>query len=138
MTVADARDAWNAVTFAGEFAPSEPDANPNAVVDSQAMSQDGAPFAAEPGVTCLDPALDPPIDVDVEPLGEPWADPPPAPCQVPHLIDKSRPDGEDEWFAAGFAGTYSPSNGDWQIKSQSLVGFSWLPCESSITVSEQP
>ncbi|MCA1572392.1 MAG: pilus assembly protein [Chloroflexi bacterium] len=134
MTIPEARAAWNSMTFAGDFSPPLPDADADAVVTSQATEQDGSSFASDPGITCLDPATDPPIDMEVQ-VGDPWPDPPPAPCQVPHLIDKTRPIGKTEWLAAQFTGTYSPNNGGWKIKSQSLVGFSWLPCDSSIIVS---
>jgi hypothetical protein len=138
MTVADARAAWTATDFdTGEFLPPAPDANPAARVLSQAVLQDGAPVTTEPGVTCLDPATDPPLDMEVQ-LGAAWPAPPPAPCQVPHLIDKQRNAAEAEWDGADFTGSFSPPNGNFTIKSQSIPGFSWVPCESSIVVSNQP
>jgi hypothetical protein len=138
MTIAQARAAWAATDFdTGEFLPPPPDANALARVLSQSLLQDGAPVTAEPGVTCLDPASDPPLDMRVQ-LGAAWPNPPPAPCQVPHLIDKQRNVAAQEWTRALFTGSFSPTNGNFKIKSQSLAGFSWVPCESSIVVSQQP
>ena len=134
VTVADARDAWDSGNFIGEFLPALPDDDPDAVVEGQVTSQSGSEVTSEPGVTCMDLATS--IEVSV---GGPWAEPPAAPCQVPHLIDKTRPEGETQWYANLFApGTFSPTNGSWQIKSQSLVGLTWAPCDSQITVSQQP
>ena len=139
MTIADARAAWGATAFTGDVLPPGPDPDPNAVVVTQTLVQDGSNVASEPGVTCIepDPDPDPPYDLELT-VGSPWAPPPPAPCQVPHMIDKTRAEGQTEWVSAGFTGSYAPTNGNWKIKSQSLVGFSWLPCDSSITVSNQP
>ena len=89
------------------------------------------------GVTCLDAAADPPIDLEVT-TGAAWTPPPDPPCQVPHMIDKTRNVGEGEWDAANFTGTFSPPNGNWTIESQSIPGFSWVPCDASITVSQHP
>lgn len=134
MTVEDARITWDDSDFTGEFLPAPPDDEADAVVTGQVMSQAGDEVSSEPGVTCMDPATD--IEVS---LGDPWPDPPAAPCQVPHLIDKKRSVGESEWYGKGFlTGSFSPTNGNFTIKSQSLVGFSWVPCNSSITVSQQP
>lgn len=137
VTIAEARAMWGATAFEGDVLPAGPDPDPTVVVTSQTLSQDATPVTAEPGVTCLDPVATPAYDLEVD-VGPAWPDPPPAPCQVPHMIDKIRPDGQTEWGAAGFTGSFSPTNGNWKIKSQSLVGFSWLPCETSITVSQHP
>jgi hypothetical protein len=136
MTIADARAAWNDTPF-GEVLPPEPDADATAIVASQDTERDGTSFSSEPGVTCLDPADEPPVDVEVT-LGAPLPAPPPAPCQVPHLVDKAHSVGKAEWYAAGFAAdTFNPSQAGWVIKSQSLAGFSWQVCDSSITVSQK-
>ena len=139
MTIAEARDAWDDTAFDGEILPAPPDVDPFARVTVQEAEQAGTPLPSQPrpGVTCLDPDADPPIDIDLT-IGTGWPPPPDAPCQVPHMIDKTRPVGAQEWVAAGFSGIYSPSNGGWTIKSQSIPGFSWVPCESSIVVSKDP
>jgi TadE-like protein len=130
MTLTTAVDAWDDSAFTGTLTSVPTPGDPDAVVTDQGTSPD----VSEPGVTCLDPAA----DVEVT-LSDPWPDPPVAPCQVPHLIDKTRPVGQVEWYGKGFAaGTFSPTNGSWKIKSQSLVGFSWAPCTTAITVSQQP
>jgi hypothetical protein len=131
MTVTDARDAWDDSNFTGEVMPPPPDDEPDAVVTAQVTFQGGDEVESEPGVTCMDLAT----DVELT-LNAPWPDPPAAPCQVPHLIDKTRSVGQSEWYGKGFqTSTFSPTNGNFTIKSQSLVGFSWVPCNSSITVS---
>lgn len=134
LRVDDARTAWESDTaFTGTFDPPQPDPDPSAAVTAQTTSQGGSPVASEPGVTCMDPATD--IQVTV---GAPWANPPPAPCQVPHMIDKTRSEGSTAWYGAKFvAGTFSPTQGQWKIKWQSLVGFSWLPCDSTIVVDNK-
>jgi hypothetical protein len=131
LSIEDARTAWSDSNFTGTFLPLPPDDDPDAVVETQLASQSGEPITAEPGVTCLDLATD--IEVEV---GEAWPPPPVAPCQVPHLIDKSRSQGHTEWYLQGFAAnTFSPTTGNFTIKSQSLVGFTWVPCGSSIVVA---
>lgn len=133
LTLGEARTVWDDSAFTGTFDPAPlPDEDLEAVVLGQATSQAGAPVASEPGVTCMDLLTDLAVT-----LGDPWPDPPDAPCQVPHLIDKSRSVGESDWFTKGLflPGTFSPTNGNFTIKSQSLIGFSWVPCDSSITVS---
>jgi TadE-like protein len=137
ITIDNARTTWDGTAFTGDLLPPGPDADPNAVVTSQTLLQDGSPVTAEPGVTCLDPATVPAYDVEVG-VGPAWPNPPPAPCQVPHLIDKNLTDGQTEWGEAGFTGSFSPTSGNWKIKSQSLVGFSWVPCETPIVVSQRP
>ena len=138
MTIADARAAWSATSFPGAVDPPEPDADPAAVVTAQAASQDGAPVDTSPGVTCLDPLDEPPVDLELE-VGAPWPEPPAVPCQVPHMIDKQRGAAEGEWTTSGFAASaFSPDSGNFKVKWQSLVGLSWVPCESSITVSQTP
>jgi Flp pilus assembly protein TadG len=129
MTLTDAEDAWADSAFTGTLTSVPTPGDPDAVVTAQVT----APDSSEPGITCLDPAA----DVEIT-LGDPWPDPPAAPCQVPHLIDKTRPVGQADWYAHGFAaGTFSPTNGNWKIKWQSLVGFTWVPCESEIVVDNQ-
>jgi hypothetical protein len=141
MTISQARSAWSATGFAadGELLPPGPDPDANAVVTAQEAQEGGTPLTTqpEPGVTCLDPAAAPPIDVEVT-TGAAWPPPPDPPCQVPHMIDKTRNVGEAEWVAENFTGTFSPANGNWIIKSQSIPGFSYVPCEASITVSKDP
>lgn len=134
LPIVDARAAWATSAFAGTgFAPPPLDPDPDAAVTSQTTD----PTGSTPGVSCLVPGTEVTgISVDV---GDPWPDPPPAPCQVPHLIDKTRPVGQSQWYGAGFAaGTFSPTNGNFTIKSQSLVGLSYVPCASTITVSASP
>jgi hypothetical protein len=56
------------------------------------------------------------------------------------MIDLKRSEGQAAWSAPGIPGgfapaNFNPKNGNFTIKSQSLVGGTWLPCSASITVS---
>ena len=139
MTIAEARSAWDATTFTGAILPPPPDANALARVTAQQARQGGTPLSPQPapGVTCLDPDTDPPIDLLLT-TGAAWPNPPNPPCQVPHMIDKRRTVAQADWNAAHFTGSFSPANGNFVVKNQSIPGFSWVPCASSITVSHQP
>lgn len=131
LSLADAEDAWEASDFTGSFGFEPPEAAPDGIVTDQTTLDDGTEVTSEPGVTCMDLVTE--IEVIV---GDPLPDPPDTPCQVPHLIDKTRTVGSSEWYANGFApATFSPTSGNFKIKSQSLVGFSWVPCGSTITVA---
>ena len=87
--------------------------------------------ASEIGVDCLDPEA----TVDVV-TGDPLPVPPPLPCRVPNMINLTRPQGEAEWIEEGFAeAKFDPQNGGFTIKSQSVVGGTYLPCTASVSVS---
>lgn len=59
-------------------------------------------------------------------------------CTVPSLVGSQRDDAEDAWAAAGFDRTkFIPQNGNFEVKSQSIVGASEVFCSSSITVSNK-
>ena len=60
---------------------------------------------------------------------------PPPLCWVPSFTDVQRSAAQGIWAAAGFTTTVQPDNGNWKIKSQSIVGGSQVPCSSPITVS---
>jgi TadE-like protein len=139
MTIAEARAAWDATDFTGATLPPPPDVNPNARVTAQQARAGGTPLSPQPapGVACLDPDTDPPTDLMLT-TGASWPAPPPPPCQVPHMIDKRRPVAQSDWTAAQFTGSFSPTNGNFVVKKQSIPGFSWVPCASTITVSNQP
>lgn len=61
-------------------------------------------------------------------------------CTVPHLDNVKRNDAQDTWTAAGFSGTVSDGpnapNGNYTIKTQSLVALSQVPCTSSVVVND--
>ncbi len=126
LTVADARTAWDVEFDTAGFTPD--------VADDlrRVVSQETSP-SSTPGVTCLDLAASMSVVT-----GEPWPAAPPTPCRVPNLIDLKRAEGEAAWGAADFEGTYGPSSGNFTIKSQSLVGGTYVPCEANITVSASP
>jgi hypothetical protein len=124
ITVEDARDAWEA-SFTGGFFPGDDD-------DQRVISQETAP-ASDPGVSCLFTGA----SIEVE-LGEPWPPAPPAPCQVPNLVDRKRSAAAAEWQQAGFMTQLQPTKGNFEVKSQTLVGGTYLSCDATITVSPQP
>lgn len=126
ITVGDARDVWQA-GFSGGFSPDDDDER-----DQRVVSQETTP-SSDPGVTCLATTA----SVEVQP-GPPWPAPPPAPCQVPNLIDRKRNAAVAEWQQAGFKTPLQPTKGNFEIKSQSLVGGNYVSCDAMITISPQP
>lgn len=126
LSVADARAAWDADFDSASFTPDI--ADDARKVDSQATSP-----SSTPGVTCLDLAASMTVVT-----GDPWPAPPPTPCRVPNLIDLRRSEGAVKWADALFLGSYNPANGNFTIKSQTLVGGTYVTCEASITVSATP
>ena len=128
MTVGAARTAWDADFDVANFTPDISD-------DARRVVSQTTTPASEPGVTCL--ALSAQINVVT---GDPWPSPPPPSCKVPSMIDLKRSEGQAAWSAPGIPGgfapaNFNPKNGNFTIKSQSLVGGTWLPCSASITVS---
>jgi len=124
ISLEQAHDAWEAV-FSGPFAPDDDD-------DQRVVSQETTP-ASDPGVTCLATSA----SVEVQ-LGPPWPAPPPAPCQVPNLVELRRNAAAGEWRAADFTTLLQPTNGNFEVKSQSLVGGTYQTCDATVTVSAQP
>jgi len=126
--VADARQTWTDAGFsAPDFSP--PDQDTRVVTDQTTDPE------STPGVSCLDPDT---TTITVA-IGDAWPDAPPAPCQVPNLIDKTRPEAAVDWDIAGFSGdNFQPPVGAWKVKWQSLVGGDWVSCDSSVTVSQKP
>ena len=128
MDVGDARNAWDADFDVVNFTPDIDD-------DARRVVSQTTTPTSEAGVTCL--ALTAQINVVT---GDPWPSPPPPSCKVPSMIDLKRSEGHAAWIApgipGGFApGNFSPTNGNFTIKSQSLVGGTWVPCSASVTVS---
>lgn len=128
LSVGGARTAWDEGFDAALFFPDiEDDAR-------RVVSQTTTPPSTA-GVSCLE--LGASIDVVT---GDPWPAPPPPSCKVPSMIEARRPQGEALWvkkdIPGGFlAENFIPRNGNFTIKSQSLVGGTWVPCSASITVS---
>jgi hypothetical protein len=131
ITLQEAQDEWTDAEFTGAFTVGGLDpatADPASVV----TQQDTDP-ASEAGVACMPPATL--IDVEV---GAPWPAPPPAPCRVPNMINLFRAEGQAAWGAEGFApANFSPTTGTFKIRSQSLVGGTYVPCEASIVVEDK-
>jgi hypothetical protein len=125
-TVGQARSVWTA-TFNGDFQPDNQDSR---VV----TAQETEPEASQPGVTCI--SLDSSITVE---HGAPWPPPPPPSCRVPNMVDNTRPVAHADWNEAGFVpANFSPQNGNFTVRRQSLVGGDWHACGASITVSPNP
>lgn len=61
-------------------------------------------------------------------------------CKVPSLADKRRNEAPGIWSAGGFSGlvTSAPTapNGNFIIKSQSVVSSSWVACTSGLVVND--
>lgn len=128
LNVGGARTAWDQDFDAALFFPDiEDDAR-------RVVSQATTPTSTA-GVSCLE--LGASIDLVT---GDPWPAPPPPSCQVPSMIEARRPEGHADWVNPGIPGgflaeNFSPQSGNFTIKSQSLVGGTWVPCSASITVS---
>lgn len=126
LRVADARAAWDADFDSAGFTPDIAD-------DARSVVSQATSPSSTPGVTCLDLTASMTVVT-----GDPWPVPPPTPCRVPNLIDLRRSEGEVQWNQALFVGSYSPGNGNFTIKSQTLVGGTYVTCDASVTVSSSP
>lgn len=125
ITVAAARQAWADANFIGDFLPLASDAR---IVIDQVTDP-----ASSPG-DCVEPTM----SVTVS-HGPPPAAPPPAPCNVPSFINTSSANAAATWTAAGFDAAnidYSRNN-EFTVRSQSLVGGTWVTCEAEIRLSHQ-
>jgi hypothetical protein len=131
IAVGAARTAWDADFDVVNFLPDIAD-------DARRVVSQTTNPASQPGVTCL--ALTAQVNVVT---GDPWPVPPPPSCQVPSMIDATRAQAAAAWVAptipGGFnAANFSPDKGGFTVKSQSLVGGTWVPCSASITVYASP
>ena len=128
ITVADARDAWTDAGFTGAFLPTGNDTR--VVIDQVTLP------AGDPG-DCMEP--DTSITVS---HGPPLPAPPPAPCKVPSFVNTSSSTATGTWTDAGFLAnniSFKPPNGNtFTIQSQSLVGGTYVGCDSSIEVRRNP
>jgi len=127
MTVADGRAAWASALFTGPFAPATgQDAN---VIDTQTTNP-----VSQPG-DCLDPAA----TMDVTYVNAP-PPPPLLPCLVPSLVNTSTTTAVASWTGAGFAQgqlTFKHQNNlPYTIKTQTLIGNTYWPCNSSMEVDK--
>lgn len=133
VSLDDARAAW-----APPFDPTlftADGADPTLVDGARIVESQTTVPPSTPGVTCLD-LLSTEIDVVT---GDPWPAPPPVPCLVPNMINLTRAEGQAAWSAAGFSvANYSPTNGGFTIRSQSLVGGTYVNCGASISVAASP
>ena len=128
MTVADARAAWSAAGFSGTFLPTGNDTR--IVIDQVTLPP------SDPG-DCMEPVTE--ITVS---HGPPLATPPPQPCQVPSFVNTQSSAATVTWTGAGFSASnisFKPSGGNgFVIQSQSLVGGTFVSCDSSIELRQKP
>ena len=126
MTVADARTAWTSAGFTGAFLPTGNDTR--IVIDQVTLP------ASNPG-DCMEP--DTTITVSHGP-GLPA--PPPAPCKVPSFINTSSSAATVTWTGAGFDGqniSFKPKNQTFTVKSQTLVGGTYVTCAAEIELRDK-
>ena len=75
-------------------------------------------------------------------MGRHCRHPPPAPCKVPSFVNTSSSTATGTWTDAGFLAnniSFKPPNGNtFTIQSQSLVGGTYVGCDSSIEVRRNP
>jgi hypothetical protein len=127
ITVAEARAAWTAAGFVGQFLPT---GNDTRIVIDQATLP-----ASDPG-DCMEP--DTTMTVS---HGPPPPAPPATPCKVPSFVNTSSGAATTTWVAAGFDAaniTFKPKNQTFTIQSQSLVGGTFIGCNAAIEVSKNP
>ncbi len=124
MTVVGARDAWDATDFTGTFTP------PTGPYDSDIVVSQTATPTADPG-DCAVPETS--LSVAYVP---PSAPPPPHPCKVPSFVNTHTDLAIGTWTTAGFIGDHLTfrQNPPYMIRAQTLVGGTWVSCESSIEV----
>ena len=90
--------------------------------------------ASEVGVDCLNPGLHGQRRDRRTTSGTAAAAVPRA-----NMINLRRAEGEAAWIGEGFAdANFDPQNGGFTIKSQSVVGGTYLPCTASVSVSANP
>ena len=121
-----ARTAWTDAGFTGAFLPNGSNSE---VVQSQVTDP-----PSNPG-DCVEP----PTTITVTP-GAPLPAPPPAPCKVPSFANTSSTLATATWEDAGFARKDlkfdpKPPNGGYLILSQTLVGGTYVGCDSPIVLS---
>lgn len=127
VTVATARGSWTSAGFTGAFIPAPPDHESKIVI-----GQETTPTSV--AGDCLLP--DSAVAVVYEPPPPP---PPPPPCKVPSFVNTVSSAAVGNWTGAGFASssltwrTNKPH--PYNIKSQSLVGGTWVSCQSAIQLS---
>jgi hypothetical protein len=124
MSVGAARTAWGSSGFVGTFTPATD-------FDTSVVIEQTATPTADPG-DCVEP--DTSLAVA---YGAPPPAPPPPPCKVPSFVNTSTTTASATWTTAGFAGanlTFRHRT-PYTIKSQSLVGGTWVSCGSAIELS---
>jgi len=131
ITLQDAQDEWTDAGFTGAFTVGGLD--PATADPASVVTQQDTDLVSEAGVDCMPPTT----LIDVE-IGAPWPAPPPAPCRVPNMINLFRSEGQIAWVDEGFdSANFSPTSGTFKIRSQSLVGGTYVPCEASIVVGDK-
>lgn len=124
MSVAAARTAWGSSGFVGTFTPAID-------FDTSVVIEQTATPTADPG-DCVEP--DTSLAVA---YGAPPPAPPPPPCKVPSFVNTNTDAASATWTTAGFSAsnlTFKQRT-PYTIRSQSLVGGTWVSCGSAIELS---
>jgi len=122
-----ARGYWGGAGFVGVFTPA------TGSDDRIVLGQQSDPLSS-PG-DCREP------DTTMQVThGPPPAPPPPAPCKVPVLVQTNTAGSTAVWTAAGFtaANLSFEDRLEFDIKSQSLVGNTYISCSAKMAVSKNP
>jgi hypothetical protein len=91
--------------------------------------------SSDPG-DCL-----PPTTAVTVAYGPPLPAPPPQPCKVPSFSNTASTAATGTWQGAGFDPdniSFKPKNKAFTIQSQSLVGVTFVSCDSEIEVRDKP
>jgi hypothetical protein len=127
MTIASARNAWQANGFTGDFSPIT-GFDPDTVLDQTTTP------AALPG-ECVDFTTTATVTHGAAPTPAPT--PTPAPCIVPSFVGTSTTTTDSTWATAGFTDPVSyrrAGQRPYTIQFQSLVGGSAVPCDADLLV----
>jgi hypothetical protein len=124
----DARTAWTAAGFTGQFTPVSPTGDTQQVL-TQTTTPSSTPGQCKPFAST--------ISVTFGPLPTPT--PTPAPCQVPSFIGTPSSTAQQRWHDAGFTTTITflqQGQLPYTIQTQNLVGGSNVVCNASIKVGK--
>jgi TadE-like protein len=120
QTVAQARSSWTAAGFTGPFTPSA-GASDTDTVTGQLTSPPSSPGQCLPKNSSVTVTHVPPVSQ----------------CTMPQMVGLNVNNAQATYVSAGFTGTFNinqPPNGNYVIKSQSLVGGQQYACSTSVTV----
>jgi hypothetical protein len=128
VTVDQARSTWTDSGLGGTFTPA------TGFGDRIVTDQFTTPVTAPDD--CVGPV--PPIDTVQVSYGSALPPPPAQPCLVPSFSNDESAGATSKWTSAGFTGEITfknPNKLPYTIKSQSLVGGTFVACTAGITLS---